>query len=256
MSLLQGVLRSQKVDSLERNFSNIRINQQAPANDDSDDELINVTSTPGTPARSRAPSRPSSRPTSRASSPTRGAYARPVPRPLHLTKKSSSDPLRTFTTEVSQRIFRHLNIVDLATCARVSKKWNRSQTINYVWFQHYRRENFHDESLPPGKWSKRESKQNWRLIYLQSNSNRTPPSGPLYSPSSKPSSSSVSGYHTPKELNEEKWRLEAEGQSKPNKVEMREMYKELGGRKSRGKTKLGSSGIRDRAGWGADDNGY
>jgi hypothetical protein len=30
-----------------------------------------------------------------------------------------------------------------------------------VWFQHYRKENFHDESLPPGKWTKRESKQNW-----------------------------------------------------------------------------------------------
>jgi hypothetical protein len=30
-----------------------------------------------------------------------------------------------------------------------------------VWFQHYRKENFHDENLPPGKWTRRESKQNW-----------------------------------------------------------------------------------------------
>ena len=30
-----------------------------------------------------------------------------------------------------------------------------------VWFQYYRKENFYDESLPPGKWTKRESKQNW-----------------------------------------------------------------------------------------------
>lgn len=34
-----------------------------------------------------------------------------------------------------------------------------------VWFQHYRRDNFHDESLPPGKWSKRESKQNWVCLF-------------------------------------------------------------------------------------------
>jgi hypothetical protein len=68
----------------------------------------------------------------------------------------------------------------------VSKKWNRSQTLNYgrpllfsffssqsltqppVWFQHYRKENFHDESLPPGKWTKRESKQNWVCTHLSS----------------------------------------------------------------------------------------
>ena len=30
-----------------------------------------------------------------------------------------------------------------------------------VWFQHYRKENFYDTSLPQGKWTKRESKQNW-----------------------------------------------------------------------------------------------
>ena len=30
-----------------------------------------------------------------------------------------------------------------------------------VWFRRYRKENFNDESLPPGKWTRRESKQNW-----------------------------------------------------------------------------------------------
>lgn len=34
------------------------------------------------------------------------------------------------------------------------------------------------------------------------------------------------------------------------------MYKELGGRKSRGKTKLGSSGVRDKGGWGEEDAGW
>ena len=34
---------------------------------------------------------------------------------------------------------------------------------------------------------------------------------------------------------------------------MREMYKELGGRKAKTKLKFGSSGIRDKGGW--DDGG-
>jgi len=59
----------------------------------------------------------------------------------------------------------------------------------------------------------------------------------------------MSGYQTPREMKEEQWRAEADGTTKPGKVEMREMYKELGGRKSRGKTKLASSGIRDKGGW-------
>ena len=63
------------------------------------------------------------------------------------------------------------------------------------------------------------------------------------------SSPRVSGYQTPKEANEEKWRADAE-LSRPGKIEMREMYKEMGGRKSRGKTKLGmGGGGRDRGGW-------
>lgn len=148
MSLLQGVLRSAAAD----------------IPDDSDEDLVNVVSLPGTPDRTRP------------SSPVRGASSRPLPRPLHLS--SRRDLLKALPTEVNQRIFSYLPIRDLARCALVSKKWNRSQTINYghyfhhlniltlmcplsVWFQHYRRENFHDDSLPPGKWTKRESKQNW-----------------------------------------------------------------------------------------------
>jgi hypothetical protein len=55
-------------------------------------------------------------------------------------------------------------------------------------------------------------------------------------------SSAGSGYRTPKEANEERWQAESEAAEKPNKVEMREMYKELGGRKSKAKTKLGRPG--------------
>ena len=142
-------------------------------------------SMPGSPSRSGAPSRQTSRP----SSPTRmGANKRKVPGPLILSKSKerSLDPLRALPTDISQRIFGMLSIGDLARCARVCKKWSKSQTLNYgkhlsfcpfysvmvfssyifnmahiVWFQQYRKDNFHDEDLPSGKWTRRESKQNW-----------------------------------------------------------------------------------------------
>ena len=92
-------------------------------------------SIPGSPSRSSAPSRQTSRP----SSPTRmGASKRKAPGPLlmnvsvsAITKDKSRDPLRRFPTEVSQRVFRELPIKDLAKCARVCRKWAKSQTINY-----------------------------------------------------------------------------------------------------------------------------
>lgn len=217
MSLLQDVLRSHT------------------DKDDSDDDLyVNVVSLPGTPDRTRP------------SSPIRGAAARPLRGPLHISS-SRRDPLKAFPTEVSQRIFGQLTILQLAKCALVSKKWRRSQTLNYVWFQHYRKENFQDDSLPPGKWTKRESKQDWRVTHLRLAGERSPRSTP-FSRGSGYSSPSISGYQTPRELKEEQWRLQAD-MTKPGKVEMRGLYKELGGRKSKAKSKVGSSGIRDKGGW-------
>jgi len=63
----------------------------------------------------------------------------------------------------------------------------------------------------------------------------------------------MSGYQTPREIREEQWRAEAEA-TKPGKLEMREMYKELGGRKAKSKAKFGSPGIRDKGGWAANDD--
>ena len=85
-------------------------------------------SLPGSPGRSR----PSSRPASRPHSPTRGAVARPSSlHPLSALKGSTRDPLRALPTDVSQRIFALLSVKELARCSRVSKKWNKSQTMNY-----------------------------------------------------------------------------------------------------------------------------
>lgn len=71
----------------------------------------------------------------------------------------------------------------------------------------------------------------------------------MFSRASGAQSANRSGYQTPREIKEEQWRLEAEGGTKPGKLEMREMYKELGGRKAKTKLKLGSSGVRDKGGW-------
>ena len=85
-----------------------------------------------------------------------------------------------------------------------------------------------------------------------------PVSGPVNPTSrgsgySTPARTAGSGYQTPKEINEEKWRVEAEF-LKPTKLEMRDMYKELGGRKSKAKSKFGmAGGIRDKGGWAVDD---
>lgn len=60
-------------------------------------------------------------------------------------------------------------------------------------------------------------------------------------------------YQTPREVKEERWRLEIDATKRSDKLEMREMYKELGGRKPRTKGKLltgiGGGGHRDRGGW-------
>ncbi|KZS90212.1 hypothetical protein SISNIDRAFT_475365 [Sistotremastrum niveocremeum HHB9708] len=250
-SLLHDVLRPQGVDQLTRKLQNANLRTSPPSSekDDSDDELVGVTSIPGTPLRSR----PSSRPVS----PTR-ASSRPAPGPLLLStsKGPTSDPLRAFPTELGQRIFALLDIKDLARCSRVSKKWNRSQTINYVWFQHYRKENFHDENLPPGKWTRRESKQNWRTMYLATAAIREKEVTSYYTPTyDTPSRSRTpTGTQTPREVREERWKAEAAAKTRPDKVEMREIYKELGGRKVRGKGRLGfvgatGGGSRDRGGW-------
>ncbi len=88
-------------------------------------ELPLQMSAPGSPGRSR----PSSRPASRPQSPTRGSRPSPL-QPIGL-RATSKDPLKAFPTDVSQQIFSLLSIKDLARCSRVSKKWNKSQTLNY-----------------------------------------------------------------------------------------------------------------------------
>lgn len=248
MSLRLDVLKSLTLDD-RKSVSNTSSTRSQPEVD-TDDELINVFSSPGTPARSRASSRPASRP----GSPTPRSHLREGLAPLTSTRSRSTDPLRAFSTQISQRIFRWLDVSDLAACSGVSRKWNKSQTLNYMWFLQCRKESFLEDALPPGKWTRRESRENWRLAYSKLVSNKSTPSYPLHPSGSGRTSPSRRGYQTPKERNEERWRLEDEEQSRPSKVEMREMYKELGGRKAKTKVKLGSTGgVRDKTGWVVDN---
>ena len=67
---------------------------------------------------------------------------------------------------------------------------------------------------------------------------------------------SSTGYSTPREIREERWAQEnGGGDAIASKLEMREMYKELGGRKAKSKNKVGSGGgARDRGGWDPADD--
>jgi len=260
MSLLHDVLKpTSNVDQVTAKLNKLTVPSddstpssrgQSPTHEDnSDDELIGVVSAPGTPRRG------GSRPISRSTSPTRtGASTRRAPGPLHIssstpsTKRSPTDPLRVLTTDLTQRIFAQLPVKDLASASRVSLKWSKSQSLNYLWFQHYRKTEFGDQTLPSGKWTRRESKENWRKIYLKTARQNAEQDGTAsrYGYSTPPLTSS--GYATPREVREERWAQEngADGAA-IGKVEMREMYKELGGRKARTKSKFG--GARDRGGW-------
>lgn len=124
-----------------------------------------------------------------------------------------------------------------------------------AWYQLYRQETYQGSDLPVGKWTKRESKKDWRTEYLQTRRQRYKEESSAYlgayslsRPATRPHSPAPgSGYQTPREIKEEQWRLEGETVAKPPKLAMREHYKDMGGRKARGKNKLGmQGGMRDR----------
>lgn len=189
----------------------------------------------------------------------------PSGRSLHTFRRGYSD-FWTFQT-----------LPSVLGCARNGVRANPSTMVNsalsfegfisniwIVWFRRYRKENFHDESLPLGKWSRRESKQNWvwympvfarrtnfptqRISYIQLIPARES-AGSGYT-----TSNTHSGYQSPREMKEEQWRTEALAVSRPSKGDMREMYKELGGRKSKSKAKVGGTGrFRDKGGLGGHE---
>ncbi|KAG9086834.1 hypothetical protein FRC07_012973 [Ceratobasidium sp. 392] len=236
--------RNVQVDHLAAMMGRIEVRTpRTPEPDSSEEELIGVQTTPNTP---RVLSRAGSRSGSRATSPSRlGASGRRVRGPLMLGgARQHTDPVRAFPTEIGQRIFGQLGVRDLATCARVCSRWKRSQTLNYVWFQQYRKDNFQDDSLPNGKWTRRESKQDWRVTYLKIQ-RRSDYDGPRMAADADALSS---GYVTPREVREAQWASDAAAaNAKLGRLEARSIYKQQGGRKSKTKSKFGET--RDRGGW-------
>ncbi|KAI0788345.1 hypothetical protein C8Q74DRAFT_1367079 [Fomes fomentarius] len=241
MSLLQAALRTQTIDSLDKVLATLS-GRNSPDDHEEIVKVVNVPSEQSLQVKVRLAA---------SISPSLAHFKANPLQPLPVVKGATTDPLKVLPTNLSRRIFSQLTIKELARCSRVSKKWNKSQTLNYVWFQHYRQANFRDESLPSGKWTKRESKQQWRTTYLRTMPTRSQPQYHRSVTHTPSRSSYITPSPTPREIREEKWREEAEATSKPTKIEMREMYKELRGRKARGKGKLGrTSGMRDRGGWG------
>ncbi|VDB91023.1 unnamed protein product [Peniophora sp. CBMAI 1063] len=245
---MTSLLRDTLKNAAEESRVQDRPDNAEPASEDSDNELITVESTPGTAAPSRPASRTGMRRPAATSSPLK-------PLAGATNERRTLDPIRLIPTTVCQRIFSMLDLRSLSRCARVSRKWSKSQTLNYVWFQYYRKETFHDESLPPGKWTKRESKENWRQLYAKDVGKKEPDPWPVRPPrSSGYNSGHASGYVTPRELKEQKWAEENTAVEKLSKVEMRGVYKELGGRKSKSKGKVGATGgARDRGGWAVSE---
>ncbi|TKY89308.1 hypothetical protein EX895_001839 [Sporisorium graminicola] len=141
---------------------------------DTDDELVNVQSTPGTasatplersrpssPTRANSSSRlavvetdttdfesdadSSNADSNAASSSSKQPGASKLRTPTALGKKrspsslkrSKTDPLRSLTSEIAQHIFLQLPVESLIACSGVSKRWRRSATLNYCWYRHY-----------------------------------------------------------------------------------------------------------------------
>jgi len=245
------------------------IEKTGPAGDDqdaaSDDDLISVRSLPGTP-------HDASRIASGANTPARGAGGAHSRLNVSSTAASQpskravnrADPIRVLPSHMIQSIFSTLSVKDLARASLVCKKWNKSQSLNYVWFQYHRKDEFGDTSLPTGKWTRRESKENWRRIYFETKRHDSDLNvGESRYGYSTNTSGASPGDGSLKDQREARWAEQnaaamtagnREARVASGKNEMREYYKELQGRKPKSKDTKPGAGDKDRGGWSnADD---
>ncbi|EOR04185.1 DNA-directed RNA polymerase II subunit RPB9 [Wallemia ichthyophaga EXF-994] len=200
---LHAVMESQKkhADEFWKLFHKAKIHSDAPS-EDGEDDVVSVYTGSGisTPNRRRDRSEERIGP--------------------------ERDPMKIFTHDISTNIFRRLSQQDLKQCHRVCKRWRRSQVINYIWFEIYRQRFFDGESTQSlqGKWTRRESRQDWKLMYKSANRR------PFESAVVEQLERSI----TPSQIREAQWDAEA-NKPPPTKNEQREEYKLLKGRKPRSK---------------------
>jgi len=204
-NLLQSVLSSRLANAT---LSDSTTEAKEGLNDweqvDTDDELVNVQSAPGTasatplersrpasPTRANSSSRLSAVETdttdfesdadATATDKATGAGSSKLRSSTKSSKKRSSkhsktDPLRSLNSEIAQHIFLQLPVESLLACSGVCKRWRRSATLNYCWYRHYQHTYSSTSldsaipALPPwgsggAKWTRRESKTDWKTQF-------------------------------------------------------------------------------------------
>jgi len=249
VSLLQEALTRATISSVPNTPRKLFPNSEQGSGSEDEDQIVGVK----TPATPRAQSRASSRSTS----PTRANKRRELKE-----KEKGLDPLRRLPGELSQKIFGSLDIHSLLNCGRVSKRWRKSQTINWCWYVHYQRKSFtyfdddwYGEKLP--SWTKKESKTAWAQRFAS-----TYRRDDLATEADLERARS-DGWRTPKEEREERWRIENGDADSENvepgsdKLAMRAYYKSLKNSKAKGKGgRSVSERGRDRTGWDGGTNDW
>ena len=185
MSLLQGVLRSNAADlaTVDKKLKAMNIlpstSSTVSDKDDSDDDLVNVVSAGSLKPASNTNQHRSLFLEHRIALDHR--HRSEVPQPDHfaarcifhlgaiLSKHFPPKYLKKFSPTFPYAISRNVHSfrgngarAKLSTMVRSPPPIGpQGAHHSPVWFQHYRKDNFRDDSLPPGKWTKRESKQDW-----------------------------------------------------------------------------------------------
>ncbi|CAO1614444.1 unnamed protein product [Sympodiomycopsis kandeliae] len=296
-SLLQSILSSKLSNStLEDKDSS---EHPHPHHDDweevntSDEELVGIQSVPGTvPGSPLEISRPN---TPGTSSKTKSSLSQD--RPIRVKAvKSKTDPLRSLPKELTQRIFLSLGLRELMALSVVNRRYRRSATLNYCWYRLCTRENDLEtvatnssvfgntigtqsslassggytnsnsnlSSSTTAKWTRRESKTDWKKQYIkrkqQEEKDRLRSEGLFESFSNTVSGSNTpsrsqrlqdAGVKTNSDIKQDQWNNEAsEAEKGYTKNELRAYYKETGGSKG-GKAK----GLKPKSGKGANRAG-
>ncbi|EPQ30381.1 uncharacterized protein PFL1_01907 [Pseudozyma flocculosa PF-1] len=248
---------------------------------ESDEEIVNVVSVPhtvpGTPAELSRPSSPGPNASRLRNAIQAGSSqddddddedgtqgeGRKREKVAKRKRHSKTDPLRAFTSEISQHIFLQLPVSTLVSCSQVNRHWRRSATLNYCWYRTYQHAFSVDSlstsqpELPPwgsggAKWTRKESRTDWKTAYAKARrieareaerAESLPGSGATTP--SRTQRMQERGILTAHEFRMEQWKAEQESGSTKN--EMREYYKSAGNKGGKVKGKRAKGGVKTNA---------